>query len=173
MIESPQMASRSPGFRSNPAGAGALSGMNLSKPGSAGFDSIEAARPRLTATIPARKISLMRIVFSETDCLNSTARSQANPGWISPLAGPEDGVFQPSPCRTVTCRYSASSKDHRNSFRMTSFKPDQISLTAQTFMSTNPRGKANSRMVSSVISVGTFEAFFGHDTHMAQSLLTA
>src|SRR5688572_424525 len=49
--------------------------------------------------------------------------------------------------------------------RMTSFSPDQTSLTAHTLISTNPSGSATSRMVSSVISVGTLEAFLGHDDH--------
>lgn len=47
---------------------------------------------------------------------------------------------------------------------MTSFNPDQTSLTAQTLISTNLRGSAISRMVSSVMSVSTPEDFFGHDT---------
>lgn len=37
-------------------------------------------------------------------------------------------------------------------------------LTAQTLMSTNPRGRQTSRIVSSVMSVGTLEAFFGQET---------
>lgn len=44
-----------------------------------------------------------------------------------------------------------------------SFRPDQISSTAQTFTSTKPKSRAISRMVSWVISVGTLAAFFGHD----------
>jgi hypothetical protein len=55
---------------------------------------------------------------------------------------------------------------------MTNFKPDQTSLIAQTLMSTKPSGKANSRMVLSVISVGTFDVFFGHETQITQSLFT-
>lgn len=35
----------------------------------------------------------------------------------------------------------------RSLFRMTSFNPDQISLTAHTLMSTNPSGKAIFRAV--------------------------
>jgi hypothetical protein len=58
---------------------------------------------------------------------------------------------------------------HLSSFRTTSFKPDQTSLTAQTFMSTKPSGNANSRIVLSVMSVGIFDALFGHDTQTAQS----
>ena len=49
-------------------------------------------------------------------------------------------------------------------FRITSFSPDQTSLTAHTFTSTNPSGSAISRIVSSVISVGTFDDFLGHET---------
>src|SRR5258705_3789319 len=49
---------------------------------------------------------------------------------------------------------------------MTSFRPDQTSLIAHTFTSTRPIGRANARTVSSVISVGTFEVRFGHDTQI-------
>src|SRR4029077_7824177 len=37
----------------------------------------------------------------------------------------------------------------RSSFRITSFSPDQVSSIAQTLTSTNPRGRARSRTVSS------------------------
>src|SRR5262245_18355915 len=47
---------------------------------------------------------------------------------------------------------------------MTSFSPEQTSVTAHTLMSTKPRGRAISRTVSSVMSVGTLADFFGHDT---------
>jgi len=47
--------------------------------------------------------------------------------------------------------------------RTTSFKPDQMELTAHTFTSTNPSGSATSRTTSSVMSVATFADFFGHD----------
>src|SRR5882672_1157532 len=52
---------------------------------------------------------------------------------------------------------------------MTNFKADQISVTAHTLISTNPSGSATSRIVSSVISVETFDDLFGHDTHTAAS----
>src|SRR5450631_3046939 len=45
---------------------------------------------------------------------------------------------------------------------MTNFKPDQTSVTAHTLMSTKPSGRPTSRIVSSVMSVGTFADFFGH-----------
>src|SRR5258708_1223290 len=61
---------------------------------------------------------------------------------------------------------STSSWAHRSSFRNTSFRPDQTSVTAHTLMSTKPRGSATSRIVSSVMSVGTFAAFFGQDTQI-------
>ena len=48
---------------------------------------------------------------------------------------------------------------------MTSFNPDHTSLTAHTLTSTKPSGRATARMASSVTSVSSFEAFFGHDTH--------
>ena len=41
-----------------------------------------------------------------------------------------------------------------------------MSLTAHTLMSTKPRGSATSRIVSSVMSVGTFAVFFGQDTQI-------
>src|SRR5260221_11860886 len=55
------------------------------------------------------------------------------------------------------------------SFLMTSFSPDQVSSTAHTLTSTSPRGSATSRIVSSVMSVGTLEDFFGQDTQIAAS----
>ena len=57
----------------------------------------------------------------------------------------------------------------RSSFLTTSFSPDHTSSTAQTLTSTKPSGNATSRTVSSVISVGTFDAFFGHDTQTTAS----
>src|SRR5262249_39148163 len=53
----------------------------------------------------------------------------------------------------------------RSSLRITSFRPDHTSVTAHTLMSTKPSGSATSRTVSSVMSVGTFDPFFGQDTH--------
>ena len=55
------------------------------------------------------------------------------------------------------------------SLRMTNFKPDQTLSTAQTLMSTRPIGKATSRMVSSVMSVGTLEDLFGQETQITPS----
>ena len=46
---------------------------------------------------------------------------------------------------------------------MTSLRPDQISLTAATFTSTSPIGNTTSRITSSVMSVSTLLAFFGHE----------
>src|SRR5687768_13732633 len=69
----------------------------------------------------------------------------------------------------------ASTFDHprwaylRLDFRITSFSPDQISSTAQTFTSTSPIGSATSRITSSVRSVRTPLAFFGQDTQTAPS----
>src|SRR5690606_30825269 len=40
-----------------------------------------------------------------------------------------------------------------SALRTTSFSPDQVSSTAQTFTSTNPRGSASARTTSSVMSV--------------------
>ena len=54
-------------------------------------------------------------------------------------------------------------------FRMTSFSPDHLSSTAHTLTSTNPSGSASARTTSSVISVATFAAFYGHDTHTIPS----
>src|SRR5436190_21854455 len=53
----------------------------------------------------------------------------------------------------------------RFSRRIMSFSPDHVSSTAHTFTSTKPSGKATSRITSSVMSVRTFAAFFGHETH--------
>lgn len=46
---------------------------------------------------------------------------------------------------------------------ITNFSPDHISSTAQTLISTSPFCKAKLRMISSVMSVTTFDAFFGQD----------
>src|ERR1700736_3696054 len=54
--------------------------------------------------------------------------------------------------------------DFRFSRRIINFNPDQVSSTAQTFMSTNPSGNATSRITSSVTSVEIPEDFFGHET---------
>src|SRR5260370_40448006 len=54
--------------------------------------------------------------------------------------------------------------DFRSSRRIINFNPDQVSSTAQTFMSTNPSGNAISRITSSVTSVEIPEDFFGHET---------
>src|SRR6266498_2712179 len=58
------------------------------------------------------------------------------------------------------------------SFRTTSFSPDQMSSTAQTLMSTRPIGNATSLIVSSVMSVGTLDDFFGQDTQIDPSCLS-
>src|SRR5687767_2746435 len=54
----------------------------------------------------------------------------------------------------------------RFSFRITNFSPDHFSSTAHTFTSTSPRGKAASRTVSSVISVGSFADFLYQETQI-------
>ncbi len=54
-------------------------------------------------------------------------------------------------------------------FLITSFNPDHTSFTAQTLIFTNPSGSAISRIISSVISIGTFDDFFGHDTQTKPS----
>ena len=59
--------------------------------------------------------------------------------------------------------------DFRFSRRIINFKPDQVSSTAQTLMSTNPSGRATARITSSVTSVATPDDFFGHETQIAAS----
>src|SRR6185503_18606542 len=59
----------------------------------------------------------------------------------------------------------------RFSLLTTSLSPDQVSSTAQTLMSTSPIGNAMLRMVSSVMSVSTFDDRLGQDTHSAASCL--
>src|SRR6185295_414461 len=49
---------------------------------------------------------------------------------------------------------------------ITSFKPDQVSSTAQTLMSTRPFFKAISRTTFSFTSVGILEAALGQDTQI-------
>ena len=49
---------------------------------------------------------------------------------------------------------------------MTSFSPDQVSSTAQTLTSTRSIDSATARITSSVRSLGTLDAFFGHDAQI-------
>src|SRR4051812_44107628 len=65
--------------------------------------------------------------------------------------------------------FAHASVPQRSSLRITSFKPDHTSLTAHTFTSTKPSGSATARIVSSVMSVATPDAFFGHDTQITAS----
>src|ERR1700687_5895913 len=53
---------------------------------------------------------------------------------------------------------------HLFSSRMTNRSPDHVSSIAHTLLSTRPVGRATNRMKSAVISVGTFDAFFGQAT---------
>lgn len=46
---------------------------------------------------------------------------------------------------------------------ITNFIPDQVSSTAHTFISTSPLANARFLITSYVISVITFDAFFGHE----------
>ena len=96
--------------------------------------------------------------------------------------GPDGFVYlltDENPGRAVEARAGAIKHGpalravYRSSFRTTSFNPDHVSSTAHTLMSTNPIGSATSRITSSVMSVGTFDVFFGHDTQMAASGLSA
>ena len=50
--------------------------------------------------------------------------------------------------------------------RRKSFSPDHVASIAHTFTSTMPSGNATSRTVSSVTSVATPDAFFGHATQI-------
>src|ERR1700736_2755503 len=59
--------------------------------------------------------------------------------------------------------------DFRFSRRIINFNPDHVSSTPQTFMSTNPSGKAISRTTSSVTSVEIPEDFFGHEIQTVPS----
>lgn len=56
---------------------------------------------------------------------------------------------------------------YRSDFLITSFNPDQTASTAQTLISTRPRGRAAFRTTSSVRSVCTPEDFFGQETQIA------
>src|SRR5579871_6042677 len=58
---------------------------------------------------------------------------------------------------------------YRSSFRITNFNPDHTSSTAQTFMSTKPVGRTNSRITLSVRSLATPEVFLGHEIHTTAS----
>jgi hypothetical protein len=54
----------------------------------------------------------------------------------------------------------------RSSLRMTNFRPDQVSSTAQTFTSTRPSGNATALTVSSVTLEDTPDDFFGQEIHI-------
>src|SRR6266568_596998 len=63
VIESPQIASRSFCFKTNPGGLGALSGLNFSKAASFDFCSSDCAVARVQPTNPIKKMSFERIVL--------------------------------------------------------------------------------------------------------------
>ena len=66
------------------------------------------------------------------------------------------------PCSSIlTKRHVSIHGTYRSDFLIISFNPDQMSSTAQTLISTNPRGRASFRTTSSVRSVSTLEDFFG------------
>src|SRR3954470_175259 len=74
-----------------------------------------------------------------------------------------------APFDVVVSRCFGEHDSHRDRsvFLITSFRPDHVSSIAHTFTSTNPSGSAIARMTSSLMVVGTFADFFGHDTHTA------
>src|SRR5665213_3592492 len=61
----------------------------------------------------------------------------------------------------------------RSSFRITNFKPDQISVTAQTFTSSKSVFSARSRIKPPVTSLGIFAAFLYQLTQIAPSTVMA
>src|ERR1700682_6503082 len=74
-------------------------------------------------------------------------------------------VFYPQINVVEASRFHFVFFDFRFSRRIINFNPDQVLSTAHTFVSTNPSGKATSRITSSVTSVETPADFFGQDTH--------
>ena len=61
------------------------------------------------------------------------------------------------------CNRTVSAVNFRFASRTTRRRPDQVSSTAQTLVSTSPSGSAHSRTTSSVTVVGTPALFFGHE----------
>src|SRR2546430_3087948 len=88
------------------------------------------------------------------------------------MYAPDGAAPRPLSRTRATARAQVRSKrvsshlffDFRFSRRIINFNPDHGSSTAQTLMSTNPSGKAISRITSSVTSVEIPEDFFGHET---------
>ena len=92
------------------------------------------------------------------------ARNSTSPGRATTTRSTACGARTGSILTTCSPRSSRRPDLHRNSLRITNLRPDQVSSIAQTLVSTNPSGSATSRIVSSVMSVGTFPAFFGQLT---------
>src|ERR1700722_16576672 len=60
---------------------------------------------------------------------------------------------------------------HLRCLRTTSFNPDQISVTAQTFTSTRSVWSARSRTMSSVTSVAMSDDFLYHEPQIAPAVV--
>src|SRR6266516_2607650 len=122
----------------------------------------------------------MMSIFSKTKKLGRFVRANAvegSPGFVGTVAGETKRgqqfsvklhcllkIFHPQINVIQNARFHLL--DFRFSRRIINFNPDHVSSTAQTFVSTNPSGKATSRTTSSVMSVGILADFFGHETQI-------
>src|SRR6266487_6481280 len=96
----------------------------------------------------------------------SSARSWSGCGEVMGGKLRQGAVFCQVLCGAKGYRLSAIGYwgvPHRFRSRRTSLRPDQVSSTAATLMSTNPVGRAISRTASSVISVATPDVFLGQE----------
>src|SRR5947207_9238923 len=126
----------------------------------------------------------MMSIFGESEKLGrflAAGGIKRSPGFIRAIAGKTERwqqlpvkvqcslkIFHPQINVIQNARFHLF--DFRFSRRIINFNPDQVSSTAQTFMSTNPRGNAISRITSSVRSVEMPEDFFGHETQIVPVL---
>ena len=78
----------------------------------------------------------------------------------------EKRVPEDHPLGPIRCMVNGVLMFLRFIFRITSFRSDQTSSTAQTLISTSPRGSAAALISSPETSVGSPEDFLGQDTHM-------
>src|SRR2546421_4355658 len=125
----------------------------------------------------------MMSIFGESEKLGrlvSAGRIECSPGFVGPIASEADSgkqlavkFFRASeilhPQIDVIEDSCSHFFDFRFSRRIINFNPDQVSSTAQTFVSTRPSGSATARMTSSVTLVGTPDDFLGHETQTTAS----
>ena len=123
-------------------------------------------RPRIEPPLPSR--SRAGTARSDEPQHRCRSRGRARPSGSPPTR--MSSVPQISVATTIGFAIDTSVHGvlprQRCSFLITSFSPDHMSSTEQTFTSTRCIGSATSRITSSVMSVGTFDAFLGQLTQI-------